>query len=176
MSNSLVESLKMSILLVGSVDCEVYHTAIRYDGLEYLTLGYYTKAGEALLHDTDTVVCFSDEAQMMEFCINNGLKLSAEVFLYDFDVPIRNPVGYSDVLDKWNMLNTIAGLFGMYFEGDRRKYNGIYDLLFRLSTSAVPIQSVQWLSKRHILQLQRIFRKQGRYFKKFQMYATDINR
>jgi hypothetical protein len=61
----------------------------------------------------------------------------------------------------------------MYFEGDRRKYNGLYDLLFRLCTSAVPIEPEEWLSKRHMTQLRKIFRKQERFFERFRMCVPE---
>jgi hypothetical protein len=36
--------------------------------------------------------------------------------------PISNPVNYKRVLDNWNLLNTIASTFEMFFEGDLKKY------------------------------------------------------
>lgn len=162
----------MAITLNDAINKEIWSVTIRYDSREYLTLSYYTASDEVLLHDEESVIYFEDDVQLQKFCAKNELQLSDDRFHYDFDASIENPVRYSDVLDRWNMLNSIAGMFRMYFEGDRFEYNGLYDLLFRLSTSAVPIPPEEWLSKRHMRLLERVFRRKHRYLTRFRLWQV----
>jgi len=149
------------------VDKTVYPIVICGGGREYLALYCYTKSDDALIGDGKNVLCFHDETEIRRFCEDAGLTIEWIPGKYDFDEPIENPIRYSKVLDRWNLLNTIAGMFGMYFAGNERKYDGLYDLLFRCSTSAVEIAERVYLNEKHIRQLQKIFCKKGRFLKRF---------
>ena len=77
------------------------------------------------------------------------------------------------ILDRWNLLDTAAEVFGMYFEGKCRRYDDLYDVLFRCSTCKVDIPPEIYLSKRDVLKLKRIFKKCRRYFDRFVPYVPE---
>ena len=104
----------------------VYPIVIKCHGGCYLTLYYYTKCSDAVLHTADKhILCFRSVKDMEVFCQRYDLLLDNVTAEYDFDSPIDNPIDYDRVLNNWNILNTIANTFGMYYEGDRKKYNSL---------------------------------------------------
>ena len=107
---------------------------------------------------------------MEYFCKINELKIENEVVEYDFDAPITNPIDYKCILENWNLLNTIANTFGMFFEGDLKKYTSLYDLLFRLNTPIEPIPPTYNISEKYYKYLLKIFRKKERFLDKFELY------
>ena len=58
----------------------------------------------------------------------------------------------------------------MYFEGDSKKYNNLYDLLFRLSTPVEPIPKVYDVGERYLKYILKVFRKKDRFLERFEMY------
>ena len=144
---------------------------IKNNGNTYLTL-YDVMDTDSLLHDNKKhILCFPSLGELKHFCEKNGLHMENEIWAeYDFDKPIENPIDFRHILDHWNLLNTIAKNFGMYFEGDRKKYNALYDLLFRLNTPIEPIPPTYTVSKKHFKYLLKIFRKKNRFLNHFELY------
>ena len=93
-----------------------------------------------------------------------------DVVEYDFDTPISNPIDYKRVLDNWNLLNTIASTFGMFFEGDMKKYTKLYDLLFRLNTPIDPISPTYNIGDQYLGLILKVFRKKDRFLERFELY------
>ena len=104
------------------------------------------------------------------FCKINELKIENEVVEYDFNTPITNPIDLKRILENWNLLNTIANTFGMFFEGDLKKYTPLYDFLFRLNTPTEPISPVWKVSEKHFEYILKVFRKKDRFLDKFELY------
>ncbi|MBQ8433035.1 MAG: hypothetical protein IJX28_09150 [Clostridia bacterium] len=146
----------------------VYPILIKNNGKSYLTLYYYTEHSDSILHnDAKNLLFFQSTAEMKRFCKINELTIESDVVEYDFDTPISDPIDYNHVLDNWNLLNTIAGTFGMFFEGDRKKYNRLYDLLFRLNMPVEPIPPTYDIGEKNYKYILRVFRKKIVYSKKF---------
>lgn len=153
---------------------KVYPIFIKNNGKSFLTLYYYTAHSDSVLHsNAKSIVCFQSSDQMNAFCKKHELKMDEEIAEYDFDAPIENPVDYTRVLNNWNLLNTIAGAFGMYFEGDSKKYTPLYRLLFRLNTPIEPIPPVYRLHERDYQAILKVFRKKDRFLKLFELYCEE---
>ena len=156
---------------------EVYPIVIKFNNKRYLTLYYYTEPSDSLLHkNSKSILCFHSIDDMNKFCQKNGSIKKGdteddEIFEYDFDEPIKNPLNYSEILDKWNLLNTIANIFGMFFEGDLRKYNAVYNFLFRLSTPIEPIPPTLFINKKYLEKILKVFRKRSRFLNNFEFYV-----
>lgn len=149
------------------LNSKVYPIKIIYKGKSYLSLYYYTKENDGILHkENKSIVSFLTINDIERFCEENDLKLEGEIAEYDFDTPITNPVDYNRVLNNWNLLNTIAGTFGMFFEGDLQKYNAVYDLLFRLNTPVETIPPTFFVSKKYYDYILKVFSKQSRFLKR----------
>ena len=149
----------------------VYPAVVRNERREYRALYCFTQSEDALLNDGKCVFCFRNEAEIRGFCAQVGLRIEWIPMEYDFEETIENPVRYSKILDCWNLLNTIAGMFGMYFEGNLRKYTGLYEQLFRRSTWDMenPPERIRLRAKESV-KLKRVFRKKDRYLKRFRLY------
>lgn len=149
----------------------VYPISIKTNGKSYLTLYYYTDCSDSVLHkDSTRILYFSSIESLESFCKRNDLQLKNEIVEYDFDSPIKNPINYTLALNNWNLLNTIASTFGMYFDGNCKKYNSLYNLLFKLSTCAEPISSTYYLNKNNYKNILKIFRKKHRFLNLFELY------
>ena len=148
----------------------VYPILIKNKNISYLTLYYYTEHFDSILHKDAKLLYFSSKEKMECFCKINELKIENEVVEYDFDAPITNPIDYKCILENWNLLNTIASTFGMFFEGDLKKYTPLYDLLFRLYTPAEPISPAWKVSEKHFEYILKVFRKKDRLLDKFELY------
>ena len=149
----------------------VYPILIKNNGNSYLTLYYYTERSDSILHnDTENLLYFQSTAEMERFCKTNELTIESDVVEYDFDTPISNPIDYKRVLDNWNLLNTIASTFGMFFEGDMKKYTKLYDLLFRLNTPIEPIPPTYDIGDQYLGLIIKVFRKKDRFLEKFELY------
>jgi len=144
---------------------------IKNNGNRYLTLYYFTERSDSVLHkDSKHIFCFQTMEDMEAFCQKNGLQPENQLSEYDFDSPIENPIDFSRVLNNWNLLNTIAGITGMFFEGDCRKYNSLYNLLFRLNTPVEPIPPTYQLCEKDYQSLLKVFRKKDRFLHQFELY------
>lgn len=151
---------------------EVYPIKIIYKGKDYLTLYYYAKDADCILHGKNkSILSFLSIEDIEKFCKKNGLKVGGEIVEYDFDATIINPVDYKKVLDNWNLLNTIASTFGMFFEGDLQKYTAVYEFLFRLNTSIETIPSTFLIGKKHYECILKVFRKKSRFLNNFELYV-----
>ena len=149
----------------------VYPILIKNKNISYLTLYYYTEHSDSILHrDVKKLLYFQSKEKMECFCKINELKIENEVVEYDFDAPITNPIDYKCILENWNLLNTIASTFGMFFEGDLKKYTPLYDLLFRLYTPAEPISPAWKVSEKYFEYILKVFRKKDRLLDKFELY------
>lgn len=150
----------------------VYPILIKNNGNSYLTLYYYTERSDSILHkDAKKLLYFQSTEEMERFCEINELTIENDVVEYDFDTPISNPIDYKHVLENWNLLNTIAGTFGMFFEGDLKKYTPLYDLLFRLNTPVESIPSTYNIGEKYYMYILKIFRKKERFLEKFELYS-----
>ena len=150
----------------------VYPILIKNNGNSYLTLYYYTERSDSILHNAaKNLLYFQSTAEMERFCKINELTIENDVVEYDFDAPISNPIDYKHILDNWNLLNTIADTFGMFFEGDLKKYTPLYDLLFRLNTPIEPIPSTYDVGDKYLRYILKIFRKKDRFLQKFELYG-----
>ena len=150
----------------------VYPILIKNNGNAYLTLYYYTDLSDSVLHnDSKKLLYFQSTSEMQRFCEMNGLTIENDVVEYDFDAPISNPVDYKHILNNWNLLNTIAGTLGMFFEGDLKKHTSLYNLLFRLNTPAEPIPTTYNVGEKCLKYILKVFRKKDRVFQKFELYS-----
>ena len=153
---------------------KVFHLRIKNHGKHYLTLYYYTAHSDSVLHsNAKRILYFQSPDQMNAFCKKHELKIEEEFAEYDFDAPIENPIDYTQVLNHWNLLNTIAGAFGMYFEGDSKKYTPVYNLLFRLNTPIEPIPALYRLREKDYQAILKVFRKKDRFLKLFELYTEE---
>lgn len=149
----------------------VYPILVKNNGYSYLTLYYYTERSDSILHkDEKNLLYFQSTEEMECFCKINGLTIENDVVEYDFDAPISNPIDYKRILDNWNLLNTIAGTFGMFFEGDSKRYTPLYDLLFKLNTPIEPIPPTYDVGDKYLRYILKVFRKKDRFLKKFELY------
>lgn len=156
------------------IDNTVYPISIKIRGVRYLTLYYYTDDSDAVLNDgSKSILYFKSEESMSLFCNSRGLKIAGDIYGYDFDAPLVNPLDYKKVLENWNLLNTIAGVFGMYFEGNLRKYTPLYDLLFCLNTPIKPIPDTYTVSEIHLKYISKVFRKKDRLLERFELYEEN---
>jgi len=151
-------------------DRAVYPIIIKNKGKSYLTLHYYTEQSDSVLH-ADKVVYFRSAEEMELFCEEHKLTISDDIYEYDFDAPISNPIDFERILNNWNLLNTVVGIFGMYFEGDCKKYTPVYELLFRLNTPIEPIPPTYRLSEKYYRQILRVFKKKDRILDKFSLFC-----
>ena len=162
------------LLANNVIDNTVYPIVIKSRGIRYLTLYYYTDHGDSVLSDgSKSILYFKSEEDMSLFCNSRRLYKDGDVFEYDFDAPLNNPLDYNRVLDMWNLLNTIADGFGMYFEGNAKKYTPLYDLLFCLNTSAVHIPDTYTVSEKHLKYILKVFRKKDRFLGQFELYEEE---
>lgn len=149
----------------------VYPILIRNDKNTYLTLYYYTERADSILHKDETkLLYFQSKEELKRFCKINELKIENEVVEYDFDTSITNPIDYIRILDNWNLLHTISSTFGMFFEGDLKKYTPLYDLLFRLNTPMEPIPTAYNISEKYFKFILKIFKKKNRLLNRFELY------
>ena len=142
---------------------------IKNNGKSYFTLYYFAEQSDFVLHNKN-LLYFSSAEEMSSFCTKYDLDSADEIVEHDFDTPISNPIDYNRVLDNWNLLNTISGIFGMFFEGNLKKYNSLYDLLFRLCTPIEPIPPTYDVGEKYLNDILKIFRKKDRYFERFELY------
>lgn len=150
----------------------VYPILIKNNGKSYLTLYYYSDRSDSILHnDARNLLYFGTREKMEHFCKINCLTIENDVVEYDFDVPISNPIDYKCVLENWNLLNTIAGAFGMFFEGNLKKYTPIYDLLFRLNTAVEHIPPTHDVGDKYLKSILKVFRKKERFLGRFKLYC-----
>lgn len=160
----------MKIIINDIQNKEVYPLIVKNHGTEYLTLFYYTETDDCILHSDTHLVRFNDYDQLISFCLKNNLTIADDTCTYDFDSQVIAPTDYSDVLNRWNLLNTISNIFRMYFEGNDQKYNSVYDLLFRYSTSITELPQAVTFNEKTNRQLLKVFQKKDRLINRFAYY------
>ena len=149
----------------------VYPILIKNNEHFYLTLFYYTERSDSILHNAlKQLLYFNSQEDMISFCNLHDLTIAGDIAQYDFDAPVSNPIDYKRLLDNWNLLNTIAAMFGMFFEGNLPQYTSLYQLLFRLNTQVAPISPTHKVGAKHMCSLLKVFRKKDRYFDLFKLY------
>lgn len=150
----------------------VYPILIKNHGRNYLTLYYYTEYSDSVIHNNKKrILYFQSDEYMRAFCMENDLQTKNDTVEYNFDAPIENPIDFTRVLDNWNLLNTIAKTFKMFFEGDRKKYTSLYDYLFRLNMPSEPISATYRLvCEKDYKNILKVFRKKDRFLKLFELY------
>ena len=149
----------------------VYPILIKNNRKNYFTLYYYTEYSDSILHnDAKQILWFLSIEDMKNFCEKNELNFENEMAVYDFEAPIENPVDYKRILENWNLLDTIANIFKMFFDGKNKKYDALYDLLFRLNTPLEPIPPMYLMSEKNYKNIQKIFKKKNRFLDRFELY------
>jgi len=157
----------MPIILNDISNGKVFPLLIINCQKKYLTLFYYNEKNDSILHTKDHLVSFKDDSELRSFCVENDLSLEGDTCTFNFDTPNENPVNYRDALDKWNLLNTISTIFTMFFEGNSKRYDALYDFLFCCSTSAEKIPDTIFLNEEFNAQLTRVFRRKNRLIDRF---------
>ena len=103
---------------------------------------------------------------MIEF-LSSSFIVDSSLAIYDFDnTTLINPIDYSDVLNKWNILNTIAKMYKMYFEGDSNKRTYTYDFLFKCVVSIEELPKYIYLPDKCIKDINKVFIKKDRFLNK----------
>ena len=156
-------------------DKQVFPIIIINEGKEYLTLQYEDSDGVDTVLHKERIFYFDNMESLKDFCEKYGLILDEGVYTHDLDKPIENPVDYRYILDNWNLLNTVASTVGKRFEGDKRKYNPLYDLFFGMVTSSEDVPPKIELLPPHYKLLLKAFKNKNKLFKFFVPYKEQSN-
>ena len=153
----------------------VYPIYVKYRYRKLLTLTYYTENGDGIIHSEKNLLWFTNTERMCEFCKEFKLNLDyddkEEIYTFDYDEKISDPIDFNEVLCNWNLLNTMATSLKMEFEGDKEKYSELYDLLFRLCTPAEPTERTTYeVGKKNVSTIRKLFKNIILYFNKFEYY------
>lgn len=125
-----------------------YPIKIIYKNEDFFTL-YFDDIDELLKNDKK-IVCYNSVKELIN---SESLmyKIDDSLCVYDFNKNYYfNPIDYNEVLDKWNLLNTISKMFGMYFEGDQKNKTYTYEYLFSCVFSKEEIPKYYKLPKKCI--------------------------
>lgn len=163
----------MNIALHDILDHAVYPTTIKNCEKTYITLFYYNSIDSAFLHTGKNIICFESYDVLKRFCAANALVIVGKNSVFDFDIPITNPVNYRTVLDNWNLLNTISNTRGMYFEGNDTKYTPVYKQLFRHCTSTAECPDAITYNDNTRQKILKVFKKKNRLLSDFIDYSPD---
>ena len=141
-----------------------YPIKIMFKNEDFFTL-YFDEDDELLIKNNE-IVCYKSEKELYDVeCLN--YKIDESLCVYDFNRNIyQNPIDYNEVLDKWNLLNTIAKGFKMYFEGDQKNKTFTYNFLFKCVFSEEALPKYYKLPKKCILNINKVFKKSERYLRK----------
>lgn len=156
-----------------NVDKEIYLIKVIYKS-EEIYMGYCCGDNkDAVLHDDKNFLAWRNLKDLTEYLDAQKLPyVIDEIPVYDFDKNHENPVDYNSVLNKWNLLNTLAGIYGMYFEGDCKKYDCVYEFLFCCVTSDAKLPPKYKMPDKYLKLLDKVFRKQARYLNRIKI-VTD---
>ena len=155
------------ILLNNLQNQEVFPVLIKRKNILYYVGYYYDEEGnDNLFHSHKHIECFSSLAELTEFCSKNSLKLDSEVVIYDFDIAPSNPINYKDILNKWNLLNTISESLNIFFEGNERKYDKPYHFLFSCYFAINPLSPTYRIPDNYFCMINKVFSKQGKLLNK----------
>lgn len=151
-------------------DGDVYPVCIEYGEATYLTLYYYTGNGDGLLHDAQSIIGFRDEAQMHRFCLSHELHVAADTVTYHFDDPVTDARDHSHILNRWNLLNTMAEMLNLPFEGNDHAHDALYELLFAMSLPADPSVVFTDFDDAQTAELETVFASQDTLLARFRPY------
>ena len=142
---------------------EVFPVLIKWKNILYYAGHYYDEMGnDKLFHSQHNIECFSSLAKLTEFCSKNCFKLDSKVVKYDFDIAPTNPIDYKDILDKWNLLNTISESLNIFFEGNERKYDNPYHYLFSCCFAINPLPPTYRIPNNYFCLINKVFNKQNK--------------
>lgn len=151
-------------------DGDVYPLCVEYGGVSYLTLHYYTENGDGLLHDDHSIICFRDELQMNRFCLSHDLTAVADTVTYHFDDSVTDACDHDHILNRWNLLNTVAEMLSLTFEGNDHAHDELYELLFAMSLPADGETAFADFDEGQMAELEKIFAEQDDLLSHFRMY------
>ncbi len=151
-------------------DGDVYPLRIEYGGADYLTLYYNTESTDGLLHDAESIICFKDEAQMHRFCLAHDLNVAADAVTYHFDDPVDDACDRRQILNRWNLLNTVSEMLNLPFEGNDHAHDELYELLFAMSLPADEYTPFTDFDEAQIAELEVIFAEQDSLLTRFRLY------
>lgn len=160
----------MNIVLHDVLDCAVYPVTIKNCKKTYITLFYYNSIDSEFLHMGKNIICFQSYDALEHFCIANTLVVG-ESSVFDFDIPITNPVNYKTVLNNWNLLYTVSNTRGMHFEGNEAQYTKVYKQLFRYSTSTAGCPDAVICSGNMYQKILKVFKRKNRLLSGFVDYT-----
>ena len=121
---------------------------------------------DELLTRNKNIICYKSEKELID-SEKLMYELDNSLVVYDFNITkYNNPVDYKEILDKWNLLNTIAKMHKMYFEGDQKDKTFTYNYLFSCVVSKEELPKYYKLPNRCILDINKVFKKIERYIKK----------
>ena len=135
-----------------------------YKGKKYYTL--FENEESTLYHENHKFIIHCNKEKLLAYfpsqnVIDNGIS-------YNFDeTNINNPIDYTDVLDKWNLLMDISSIKNMHFEGNEKEYTSLYNYLFCCYTSKEPIPTKYRIPNVYINKLRKIFIKADRELRRF---------
>ena len=141
-----------------------------YNGTDYYTM--FENEESTLYHENHKFIIYSSKEKLLAYfssqnVIDNGIS-------YNFDeTNINNPIDYTDVLDKWNLLMDISSIKNMHFEGDEKEYTSLYNYLFHCYTSIEPIPMKYRIPNVYINKLRKIFKKAKRELRRFALDKID---
>lgn len=132
---------------------------------EYFFTLYFDDTDELLIRNKN-IICYNSEKELFD-SERVMYELDESLVVYDFNKKTyENPVDYKEVLDKWNLLNTIAKMYKMYFEGDQKDKTYTYNYLFSCVFSKDELPKYYKLPKKCVLNINKVFKKTERYMKK----------
>lgn len=126
---------------------------------------YFDDTDELLIRNKNSI-CYNSEKELIDF-ERLVYELDDSLVVYDFNkINYENPVDYKEVLDKWNLLNTIAKMYKMFFEGDQKDKTYTYNYLFNCVFSKDELPKSYKLPVKCVLDINKVFKKTERYIKK----------
>lgn len=150
---------------------EIFTVLIKWKSNSYYTGFYYNKKDrDCLFHSYKNIECFKTLDDLIKFFTENNLHLNNDVAEYDFDIMPSNPIDYSAVLNKWNILNTISTICNSFFEGNKQKYNKVYDYLFSCNFAVKPLPMLYKIPIDYYHQIIKVFKKQFKVLNKIKYF------
>ena len=135
-----------------------------YNGINYYTM--FEIEESTLYNENKKFIVFTNKDKLLAYfssqkVINNNMS-------YNFDeTNLNNPIDYTDVLNKWNLLMDISSIKNMHFEGNEKEYTSLYNYLFCCYTSKEPIPTKYRIPNAYIIKLRRVFKKAERELGRF---------
>ncbi len=161
----------MTKLFKNPKENEIFPVLIKWKNILFFTGYYYDENdNDCLFHTLNNIECFKTMDDLKSFCEQNNLILNNELAEFDFDKTITNPIYYNDVLNKWNILNTISLNLHINFEGNKLKYNDVYNYLFAYCFAKEPLPALYEIPYEYFNIIKYIFEKQSEILKSIKYY------